>query len=143
MKLRAIGAAAFAALAGSAAAPAHAEPSQTLPTPDQVSRVLTDLANPETPDQAKNGLVQGGIGSAERRAFNHNRLKKSADHGELPLSFDVGNIWPVGPGTAAAQVSLSGPKLAPTTKVFTFVDQSGWVLSSDSAAALISTVARD
>ncbi|MEB3065604.1 hypothetical protein [[Mycobacterium] zoologicum] len=141
MKSLAVTAGAAALLVG--AAPAHAEPTQELPTADQVNHVLTDLADPEIPDQTKGTLVQGGIGSAERRAFNRSRLKKAADHGELPLTFDVGNIWPVGADTAAAQVTLSGPKLAPTTKVFTFVDQGGWMLSSDSAATLIQAVAED
>lgn len=122
---------------------AGADPAAELPTTEQVSWVLTALADPAIPDKAKNSLVQGGIGSAERRAFTHSRLKIAAAHGELPMTFDVGNIWRVGADTAAAQVTLSGPKLVPTTKVLTFVDQGRWMLSSDSAAALISTVDPD
>ncbi|MBS9535788.1 hypothetical protein KIH27_19565 [Mycobacterium sp. M1] len=121
-----------------------APPAQDLPTVDQVSRILTDLADPGVPDKVKNPLVQGGVNSGERRAFTRDRLDKAARHGELPLSFAVGNIWSVGPGTAAAQVTVSGPKLAaPEPKVFTFIDQGHWMLSSDSAAALIETVAPD
>lgn len=163
---RVIGAAAAAVIAGmplaavGAPATAHAQPAgftipaprdpapnplsvQELPTAEQVSRILTNLTDPGIPDRAKDGLVQDGITSAERRAFNHDRLTSATKHGELPLTFAVGNIWPVGPDTVAAQVTVSGPKLTPVTKVFTFVDQGGWMVSSDSAAALIETVTKD
>lgn len=140
MRLLVIGITTAAAAGVVAAAPAHAD--QAVPAAARVSQVLTALTDPGTPDQAKKTLVQGGIGADERRAFGHDRLKMAANHGELPLSFDVGNIWPVGPNTAAAQVTLAGPKLQPTAEVFTFVDQGGWMLSSDSAAALIQSVTK-
>lgn len=162
MRLLAIAVAAAAALgsglAGPAPATATAQPPQIvftsplpldpaapqeLPTTDQVTRILTQLTDPAVSDKARNNLVQGGTGSGERRAFARDRLDRAARHGELPLSFGVGNIWPVGPNTAAAQVTVGGPKRAPVTEVLTFIDQGDWRLSSDSAATLIQAVARD
>ncbi len=50
----------------------------------------------------------------------------------------MSNIQPAGPNTASADVAISGPKLpAPVTKTLTFVNQGGWVLSQDSATALM------
>lgn len=119
-------------------------PSPALPTAEQVTSILTGLTDPNIADPTRSDLVQGGTDSGERRAFRHSSLTKAAAHGELPLSFTVGNIWPVGPHTAAAQVTISGPKMpAPTIPVLTFVDQGGWKLSSDSAATLIQIVSRD
>lgn len=144
MTMRVLGAAtATAVFTTLTAVSAHAEPAPELPSSEKVSQVLGELTDPDVPDQVKDHLVQGGIDSTERRAFNHGRLKKAVEHGQLPLAFDVGNIWSVGPQTAAAQVTVWSPTLSPTTKVFTFIDQSGWILSSDSASALISTVAHE
>lgn len=131
-----------------AAAPAEAEPEPAetavteVPTAARAAEILTDLADPTMPDAAKSVLVQGGI-DAERRAFTRSRLRAAAAHGELPLTFTVGNVWPVGPDTAAAAVQIAGPKLAaPLSEVFTFVRSPNWMLSSDSAATLIHDVKR-
>ena len=126
-------------------APLPRDPVQAtaVPSRDDVLRILIELTDPKVPDRTKNTLVQGGVKSGERRAFTRDRLDQAARHGELPLTFTVGNIWPVGTDTAAAQVDLAGPKLAPTSEVFTFLHQGGWLLSSDSAATLIDTVAPD
>ncbi len=113
-----------------------------VPSAARVGEILTDLADPSMPDAAKSVLVQGGI-DAERRAFTRSRLRIAAAHGELPLTFAVGNVWSVGPDTAAAAVQVAGPKLpAPVPEVLTFVRSPNWVLSSDSAATLIHDVKR-
>ncbi|TDH55895.1 hypothetical protein E2F47_09260 [Mycobacterium eburneum] len=122
----------------------NSSPAQELPTAEQITRILTELTDPGVADQAKGGLVQGGINSAERRAFSQRRLDKAADHGELPLAFSVGKPWSVGPNTAAAETTISGPKLpVAVTPVLTFVKQGEWMLSNDGAAKLIQAVAGD
>ena len=123
-------------------APPSLPPSaRELPTAGRVLGILENLVDPAISDQKKKDLVQGGVNSDERRAFRRDRLVKAASHGELPLSFTVGNIWWVGPNTAAVQVGVSGPKLsAPVSEVVTLVDENGWMLSSDSAATLIQAV---
>ena len=118
-------------------------PAEQLPDPGQVSHILTGLTDPGMSNQQRDTLVQGGIDSGERRAFTSKKLAKATRRGELPLSFTVGNVWSVGPRTVAAQVTLVSPKLAPTPEVFTFVYQDRWMLSSDSAATLIKTIAED
>lgn len=121
------------------AAPA---PAEELLTAAQVTGILGALTDPSVPDRARKRLVQGGINDDERQAFQRGRLERAVSHGELPLSFQTGNIWWVGPSTAAAEVTLAGKKLPPVSKVVTFVDQNGWMLSSDSAATLIQTVTK-
>ncbi|MEZ0364126.1 hypothetical protein ACAG26_10560 [Mycobacterium sp. pUA109] len=123
----------------------NSSPAQELPTTEQITRILTQLTDPGIADQAKDGLVQGGVNSAERRAFSRRRLDKAADHGELPLAFAVGQPWSVGRDTAAAETTISGPKLpVAVAPVLTFVNQgTGWMLSSDSAATLIRAIDKD
>ena len=47
---------------------------------------------------------------------------------------------PTGPGAASANITATGPHLAPTSENLTFVDQGGWKLSHDSAMTLIQSV---
>jgi hypothetical protein len=44
------------------------------------------------------------------------------------------------PGAASADVTASGPQLAPTTQNLTFVNQGGWKLSRSSAMSLLQSV---
>ena len=53
------------------------------------------------------------------------------------MAFRVVNIEPAGPAAATADVTVSGPKLQPTTRTVTFVDQGSWKLSRASAMALL------
>lgn len=117
-------------------------PAAELPTADQLSSLLTNLADAGVSYKTKDALVQGGIGSGEGHVMDH-ELRKAYRNGELPLTFNVTNIQQAGPNTASADVAVSGPKLpAPVTKNLTFVNQAGsWVLSSDSASALVQAVA--
>lgn len=111
-------------------------PAADLPTADQLTGVLNGLADPAVPFAAKDGLVEGGVGGAEASMADH-KLQKAARKGELPLSFGVANIAPGGPGAATADVTVSGPKLEPTTVNVTFVDEGGWKLSRESAVSLL------
>ncbi|MGH3970936.1 MAG: hypothetical protein ACRDTV_23195, partial [Mycobacterium sp.] len=138
----AIGAAAtgVTSLASVSPAPAHVQPvvfgaplpldpaAQGLPSPDQLVSVLNGLQNPNVPFASKGYLVEGGIGGAEGSIADH-ELKKAAQHGALPLSFNVANIAPAGPGSASADVTASGPTLAPTTQNITVINQGSWKLS--------------
>jgi hypothetical protein len=112
-------------------------PAQNLPTTDQLTGILTNLADPGVSYTSKTGLVEGGISSGEGHLVDH-ELRKAYRDGELPLSFNVSNIQPAGPNAASANVAISGPKLpAPVTKNLTFVNQGGWALSRDSATELV------
>jgi hypothetical protein len=117
-------------------APLPLEPAADVPTADQLTGVLNSLADPGVPFANKAGLVEGGVGPAEASMADH-QLQKAARKGELPLSFSVANIQPTGPGAATADVSVSGPKLAPRTMNVGFVDQDGWKLSRGSAMSLL------
>ncbi|OBK97709.1 hypothetical protein A5645_00285, partial [Mycobacterium asiaticum] len=121
-------------------APAPPAPAEQLPTADQLTGLLTNLADPGVSYRTKEGLVEGGIGSGEGHVVDH-ELRKAYRNGELPLSFAVSNIAPAGPNRASADVAVSGPKLpAPVTKNLTFVNQGGWMLSADSESALVQAV---
>lgn len=116
----------------------------TLPTADQLTAVLTGLADPNVPFANKSGLVEGGISGGQASMGDH-EIKKAAKKGELPLAFTVSNIQPAPGNTASAAVGVSGPKLQPpVTENLTFVNQGGnWVLSRDSAMTLIQAATGD
>jgi hypothetical protein len=108
-----------------------------VPTPDQLTGLLSSLADPSVSFSNKSNLVQGGIGGIEAHVADK-KLQKAAKNGDLPLSFDVTNIQPTTAGSATADVSVSGPKLtSPVTQNVTFVNQGGWVLSRASAMELL------
>jgi hypothetical protein len=114
--------------------PAPAAPG--LPTTDQLTSVLYGLANPNVPFGSKDGLVEDGVGVVEGRTVD--RLVAGAvEKGYFPLSFQVANIVPAGPGRASATVTASGPQLAPTTQTVTFVNKGGWKLSRASGLSLL------
>ncbi|MEY8015515.1 hypothetical protein [Mycobacterium servetii] len=109
----------------------------TVPTAAQLTDVLNSLADPNVSFADKGNLVQGGISGLEAHVADK-RLKKAAKNGDLPLSFNVTNIRPVAPGSATADVAVSGPKLtSPVSQSVTFVNQGGWVLSRSSAMELL------
>ena len=58
-----------------------------------------------------------------------------------PLPLDPANSVPSSDELAAsADVTASGPQLAPTTQNITFVNQGGWKLSRSSAMSLLQSV---
>lgn len=112
-------------------------PDANVPTADQLTGLLTSLADPNVSFSSKSNLVQGGISGIEAHVADK-KLQKAAKNGDLPLAFDVTNIQPAAPGSATADVSVSGPKLtSPVTQNVTFVNQGGWVLSRASAMELL------
>ncbi|MGH3960149.1 hypothetical protein [Mycobacterium sp.] len=110
-----------------------------VPTPGELISVLNGLADPSVPFASKSYLIQGGVGGVEGRIADH-QLQKAAQKGQLPLSFNVANIAPAGPGVASADVTASGPSLAPTTRNVTFVNQGGWKMSRASAMSVLQAV---
>jgi hypothetical protein len=120
-------------------APLPLDPAADLPTPDQLISVLNGLQNPGIPFASKSNLVEGGVSGVEGHIADR-RLQKAAQNGSLPLSFTVANIAPAGPGAASADVTASGPHLAPTTQNITFVNQGGWKLSRSSSMSLLQAV---
>ena len=108
-----------------------------VPTPAQLTGLLNSLADPNVPFANKSNLVEGGISGTEAHMADH-QLKKAAKNGDLPLSFNVANIQSGAPGSATADVAVSGPKLPnPVTQNVTFVNQGSWVLSRASAMQLL------
>lgn len=107
------------------------------PTVDQLSGVLYGLADPAVPFASKSYLVEGGIGRLEARAAD-GLMQKAVAKGQMPLSFAIANIAPVGPGLATATVTATGPATPASTQSVTFVDQGGWKLSRASATAVLS-----
>ncbi len=118
--------------------PLPTAPIADLPTPDQLVTVLNSLQDPSVSFANKGYLVEGGIPVPVGIADHE--LQKAASKGSLPLTFNISNIVPAGPGAATATITASGPRLAPTPEYLTFVDQGGWKLSHDSAMTLISAV---
>jgi hypothetical protein len=121
--------------------PPNPQPEANLPTISDLTTVLTNLSNPGVSYKAKEGLVEGGISPGQGRGLDH-ELRKGYRNGDFPLSFEVSNIQPSGPGRANADVAISGPKIpAPVTMNLAFVDQGGWVLTQDSAMELVQAAA--
>jgi hypothetical protein len=110
-----------------------------IPTTDQLITVLNGLQDPGVPFASKSYLVQGGVGGVEGHIADR-KLQKAAANGSLPLTFNIANIMPVGPGAASADVTASGPHMAPMTQNITFVNQGGWKLSRSSAMTLLQAV---
>ena len=112
-------------------------PSADLPSASQLTGLLTSLADPSVPFANKSNLVEGGVSGTTAHMADH-ELKKAAKNGDLPLAFNVTNIQSGAPGSATADVAVSGPKLVnPVTQNVTFVNQGSWMLSRTSAMALL------
>jgi hypothetical protein len=118
------------------AAPPPLDPAADLPTNDQLLGLLNALQDPGVPFASKSNLVEGGISPVEARVAD-GRMKKAVARGEVPLTLSVANIRSAGPTSATADISLSGPKLAPTQRTLTFVDQAGWKVTHNSAMSLL------
>jgi hypothetical protein len=114
-------------------------PGADVPTPGVLVGLLNSLQDPSVPFASKSNLVEGGVGGVEGH-FADKKLQQAAARGSLPLTFNITNIQPAGLAAASANVTASGPHLAPTTENITFVDQGGWKLSRDSAMTLIQSV---
>jgi hypothetical protein len=118
-------------------APLPQDPPPAVPAPDQLTGVLTSLADPSVPFANKSNLVEGGISGTQAHLADH-EFKKAAEKGDLPLSFNISNIQPGAPGSVTADVLVSGPKIpTPVTQNITFINQGSWVLSRASAMQLI------
>ena len=109
-----------------------------LPTAYQLTTVLNTLQDPSVSFASKGYLIEGGIPVPATLADHE--LQKAAAKGSLPLTFNISNIAPAGPGAATATITATGPHLAPTPEYLRFVDQGGWKLSHDSAMTLIKSV---
>lgn len=116
-------------------APLPLDPPADVPAAEQLANVLNTLADPNLPAAGKADLVEGGLGPIETSAMDR-KLQKGLKNGKLPLSISVANIAPAGPGTATADVTASGPQLAPHSVNLTFIDQGGWKLSRNSLLSL-------
>jgi hypothetical protein len=118
--------------------PIPLDPPADMPTADDLSGVLYGLADPSVSFRNKGNLIQGGLGIIEGTTADH-LLSNAGNKGYLPLTFQVANILPAGPGAATATVTASGPSLPPRTQTITFVDDNGWKLSRGSATTVLNT----
>ena len=110
-----------------------------LPSAYQLNTVLNTLQDPSVSFASKGYLIEGG--TPVPASLADHELQKAAAKGSLPLTFNITNIAPAGPGAATATITASGPRLAPTPEYLRFVvDQGGWKLSHDSAMTLIQSV---
>ncbi len=116
--------------------PMPLNPAADVPTADDLYGVLNGLANPGVPFSSKSYLVENGIGIIEGKTADR-LMKNAVAKGLLPLNFSVADIAPSAPGVASANVTASGPGLAPTTQTITFVNQGGWKLSRGSASQVL------
>jgi hypothetical protein len=112
------------------------DPSAAVPTADRLTDILNGLQAQGVSFTSKANSVEGGLGPLEARIAD-SRFQQAVAGGGLSLSFNVANISPAGAGAATADVTASGPKLAPTTRNVRFVNQGGWKISRPSAMALI------
>ena len=81
---------------------------------DQLATVLNTLQDPSVSFANKGYLVEGGIPFPASIADHE--LQKAAAKGSLPLTFNITNIAPAGPGAASATITATGPHLAPTLR---------------------------
>lgn len=110
-------------------------PAADVPAPEQLTEVLNALADPGIPAIGKSHLVEGGLGPLETGVMDH-KMQKGLQNGKFPLAISVDNIVSTGPGAATADVTASGPKMAPRSVNLMFVDQGGWKLSKSSLMTL-------
>ncbi|SPM35916.1 hypothetical protein MRAB57_3752 [Mycobacterium rhizamassiliense] len=116
--------------------PLPLDPAADVPTVDQLLGVLNALQDPGVPFANKSYLVEGGISPVEARIADV-RMKQAVARGEVPLTASLANIHAAGANSATVDVTISGPKVAPTTRNITFVDQGGWKITHASALALL------
>lgn len=116
-------------------APLPLDPAGEVPSVGQLMGVLNGLQAPGS-FAGKSNLVQGGISPIEARLADA-QFQQARAQGQFPLAFNVANIQPAGPGAATADITASGPKLAPTTRNVMFVNQGGWKISRSSAMSLL------
>lgn len=133
-----------AGIAAAEPAPAPVEPvapvASAPPTADEVAGMLTRLTNAGISYKEKGNLVENGIDQQDGHVLDH-ELRKAYRDGELPYTFNVLSVSPTTPGHAIAPVVISGPKLPPHTVPLDLVDQGSWVISQDSAKALLQLLA--
>lgn len=107
-----------------------------VPSAGELLNVLNGLQAPGS-FMGKSSLIQGGINPLEARLADV-QYAQAAAQGQFPLSFQVNNIQAAGPGVASADVTASGPKIAPVTRNVTFVNQGGsWAITRASAMSLL------
>ena len=78
-----------------------------LPTAGQLADVLNTLQDPSVSFANKGYLVEGGIPFPASIADHE--LQKAAARGSVPLTFNISNIAPVGPGAASRMGIGSDP----------------------------------
>lgn len=104
----------------------------------QLAGILSQIANGATVTENAS-LIQGGVGILEGRQANK-VLTQARQNGSLPLDISVSSVSPpAADGSVTAEVTASGPHLAPVTRPVVFVPggPQGWMVSKPSAVALL------
>ncbi|MGB5111996.1 MAG: hypothetical protein WBO08_10455 [Mycobacterium sp.] len=105
-----------------------------------LTRTLSVLAGPGS-FSGKSAYLEGGIGRVESVAADR-AYSNAAKKGQFPLTFNVLDIDVNGP-IATANVTATAATGATATQQITFIagpSPSGWVVSKQSAMALLSAV---
>lgn len=116
---------------------AHAQPAPPsgapVPTGEQVAAILSQLTDPNVPDQDKAKLVEGGL-SPDEMSQNDRALAKLARHHALPFTFSVTDIQPAINDLAGVTAALTGPRQPfPVIRPLVLADHDGaWQLTHDS-----------
>jgi hypothetical protein len=116
--------------------PLPLDAAEAVPTTDELMGVLNGLQAQGVSFASKSNLVEGGLGTVEI-GLADSQFQKAVASGGLPLTFSVANIRPAGAGAATADITASGPNLAPVTRNVRFVNQGSWKISRASALALV------
>ena len=147
--IAAVGAAALAPLlaAGVTPVPAQAQPvtanapldpppGTPLPSTVGVAGMLTRLTDAGVGYKEKGNLIENGINQQDGHALDHD-LRKAYRDGALPYTFNVQNVSPTTPGHAIAPTEISGPKTPMRNVPIELIDQGSWVITQQSAKALM------
>ena len=122
--------------------PAPAEPQTGAPLPNgaEVAGMLTRLTDAGIGYKEKGDLVENGIDQRDGHVLD-SELRRAYRDGELPYTFNVLSVSPTTPGNAIAPTEISGPKMPSQTVPLTLVDQGSWVITQESAQALLAKLA--
>ena len=102
--------------------------------------MLTRLTDAGIGYKEKGDLVENGIDQHDGHVLD-SELRRAYRDGELPYTFNVVSVSPTTPGNAIAPVEISGPKMPARTVPVNLVDQGSWVITQDSAKALLALLA--
>jgi hypothetical protein len=132
-----IAAAAALLAAASLAVPATAH-ADNVPTVDEVTAMMNEVADPNIPAVNKNDIVTPPFDDDQAPKFD-NLLNVMRSAGVLPISFTATDIQPAPNNTAGATVETPPTwRMKPGTAPIVLVSQNGrWMITHESAVARV------